>query len=83
MILIKIVSAWSFKLCPTAILFDFVFCCEVHNLNPRIDESNLENIYTRNKIRLELIPYMKDNFNTNLIESIHLFLNSDLASDSI
>src|SRR5699024_6346005 len=28
--------------------------CEVHNLNPRIDESNLENIYTRNKIRLEL-----------------------------
>ena len=29
--------------------------CEVHNLNPRIDESNLENIYTRNKIRLEFI----------------------------
>ena len=44
--------------------------CKVHNLNPRIDESNLENIYTRNKIRLELIPYMKDNFNSNLIESI-------------
>ena len=43
--------------------------CKVHNLNPRIDESNLENIYTRNKIRLELIPYMTDNFNTNLIES--------------
>ena len=38
--------------------------CKVHNLNPRIDESNLENIYTRNKIRLELIPYMTDNFNS-------------------
>lgn len=50
--------------------------CKVHNLNPRIDESNLENIYTRNKIRLELIPYMTDNFNTNLIESIVRMSNS-------
>ena len=55
--------------------------CEVHNLNPRIDESNLENIYTRNKIRLELIPYMKDNFNTNLIESI-VRMSNNLRSDS-
>ena len=55
--------------------------CEVHNLNPRIDESNLQNIYTRNKIRLELIPYMMDNFNTNLIESIVRMSNS-LRSDS-
>ena len=55
--------------------------CKVDNLNPRIDESNLENIYTRNKIRLELIPYMTDNFNTNLIESIVRMSNS-LRSDS-
>lgn len=55
--------------------------CEVHNLNPRIDESNLENIYTRNKIRLELIPYMKDNFNTNLIESI-VRMSNNLRADS-
>src|SRR5699024_152347 len=55
--------------------------CEVHNLNPRIDESNLENIYTRNKIRLELIPYMMDNFNTNLIESI-VRMSHNLRSDS-
>ena len=55
--------------------------CKVHNLNPRIDESNLENIYTRNKIRLELIPYMTDNFNTNLIESIVRMSNS-LRGDS-
>ena len=38
-------------------------------------------IYTRNKIRLELIPYMTDNFNTNLIESIVRMSNS-LRSDS-
>lgn len=55
--------------------------CEVHNLNPRIDESNLQNIYTRNKIRLELIPYMMDNFNTNLIESI-VRMSNNLRSDS-
>lgn len=55
--------------------------CEIHNLNPRIDESNLENIYTRNKIRLELIPYMKDNFNTNLIESI-VRMSNNLRTDS-
>ena len=55
--------------------------CELHNLNPRIDESNLENIYTRNKIRLELIPYMKDNFNPNLIESI-VRMSNNLRSDS-
>lgn len=44
--------------------------CDEHELNPRIDSTNLENIYTRNKIRLELIPYMQDNFNNNVVESI-------------
>lgn len=44
--------------------------CEEYKLNPRIDATNLENIYTRNKIRLDLIPYMKNNFNSNVIESI-------------
>ncbi|MGL5695045.1 MAG: tRNA lysidine(34) synthetase TilS [Peptostreptococcaceae bacterium] len=55
--------------------------CEEHNLNPRIDQTNLENIYTRNKIRLELLPYMKDNFNSNIIESIVRMGNS-LRSDN-
>lgn len=44
--------------------------CEQYSLNPRIDATNLESIYTRNKIRLELIPYMKDNFNSNVTEAI-------------
>ena len=55
--------------------------CKQNNLNPRIDKTNLESIYTRNKIRLELIPYMKDNFNSNIIESISRMGNS-LRSDN-
>ena len=55
--------------------------CEEHKLTPRIDATNLETIYTRNKIRLELIPYMKENFNSNVTESIVRMSNS-LKSDN-
>ncbi|HEY9062176.1 MAG TPA: tRNA lysidine(34) synthetase TilS [Pseudobacteroides sp.] len=44
--------------------------CTLNKLNPRIDSSNLESIYTRNKIRLELIPYINKSFNTDIEESI-------------
>lgn len=44
--------------------------CEEQNLNPRIDESNLENEYTRNKIRNICIPYIKKEFNPNIINTI-------------
>ncbi|MCT4508979.1 MAG: tRNA lysidine(34) synthetase TilS [Tepidibacter sp.] len=49
--------------------------CEQNNLAPRIDQTNLEEIYTRNKIRLKLIPYMVENFNPNLKESISRMTN--------
>ncbi len=45
--------------------------CRTHDLNPRIDLTNLEPIYTRNKIRLELLPYIRDNFNTNILAAIN------------
>ncbi|MBR5229931.1 MAG: tRNA lysidine(34) synthetase TilS [Firmicutes bacterium] len=45
--------------------------CEIRNLNPRIDHTNNEAIYTRNKIRLELIPYMAENFNSNIVETVN------------
>ncbi len=45
--------------------------CEENNLEPRIDTTNMENIYTRNKIRNLLIPYIKKEFNPNIIESIN------------
>ncbi len=45
--------------------------CKEKTLNPRIDKTNFENKYTRNKIRNLLIPYIKENFNPNIIETIN------------
>lgn len=44
--------------------------CEDEKLNPRYDETNNENIYTRNKVRNILIPLIKEEFNPNIIETI-------------
>ncbi len=45
--------------------------CESENLNPCHDETNDETLYTRNKIRLELIPYIEKNINSNIINNIN------------
>ena len=45
--------------------------CKQNNLNPRIDKTNFENDYTRNKIRNMLIPYIQENFNPNIVEGIN------------
>ena len=42
--------------------------CEENKLNPRIDKTNFENEYTRNKIRNIVIPYIKQEFNPNIIQ---------------
>ena len=47
--------------------------CEQHRLNPRIDKTNFENDYTRNKIRNIVIPYIKKEFNPNIIETMDRF----------
>ena len=39
-------------------------------MQPRIDKTNFENEYTRNKIRNIVIPYIKKEFNPNIIETI-------------
>ena len=44
--------------------------CNEKGLNPKYDKTNQENIYTRNKIRNMLIPYIQENFNPNIIETI-------------
>ncbi len=44
--------------------------CEIHKLSPRIDKTNLESIYKRNKIRLELIPYLEENYNPNIKDNL-------------
>lgn len=44
--------------------------CDRNDLNPRTDLTNLEPIYTRNKIRLKLIPLIKDNFNESIVTAL-------------
>lgn len=44
--------------------------CEKNNLKPRIDLTNFENNYTRNKIRNIVIPYVKKEFNQNIVETL-------------
>jgi len=45
--------------------------CKENGLDPRIDLTNLEPIYTRNKIRLELLPYLSENYNGNIVAALN------------
>lgn len=49
--------------------------CTEKNLRPRIDKTNFENGYTRNKVRNLLIPYIQKEFNPNLIKTIDRLSN--------
>lgn len=59
--------------------FEIEDYCEKEKLNPRIDKTNFENTYTRNKIRNILIPYIKKEFNPNIIETLNRL--SSLVTD--
>ncbi len=58
--------------------FEIERYCEENQLNPRMDETNFENIYHRNKIRNVVIPYIQKEFNPNIIQTIERL--SDLIS---
>ena len=45
--------------------------CEQKKLNPRIDKTNFINDCTRNKIRNIVLPYIKKEFNPNIVETIN------------
>ncbi|MGE5328443.1 MAG: tRNA lysidine(34) synthetase TilS [Deltaproteobacteria bacterium] len=45
--------------------------CKEKGLKPRTDETNVDPAFTRNRIRNGLIPYIKENFNPNIINSIN------------
>ncbi len=47
--------------------------CNEMNLSPKTDQSNNENIYTRNKIRNLLIPYIEKNFNPGIVHSLNRY----------
>ena len=44
--------------------------CAKNNIDARIDKTNFENVYTRNKIRNIVIPFIKEEFNPNIIQTI-------------
>lgn len=44
---------------------------EKQGLNPRIDKTNFEKIYNRNKIRLDILPYIKENFNADIVQTLN------------
>ena len=44
---------------------------EKRSLEACLDKSNLEKEYNRNKVRLDLIPYISQNFNSDLIKSVN------------
>lgn len=56
--------------------------CEEKQLEPRIDKTNFENIYHRNKIRNIVIPYIQKEFNPNIIQTIDRLSNIVTEEDS-
>lgn len=59
--------------CPRNLIEEY---CLKNNLKFRNDSTNFQDIYTRNKIRLNLIPEIEKNFNPNLIETISNTINA-------
>lgn len=45
------------------------YCADSH-LSPRVDASNLTSVYTRNRVRHELIPLLERRYNPRVVESI-------------
>lgn len=56
--------------------------CSDKSLFPKFDETNLDNSYTRNKVRNLLIPYIKNEFNTNFIDGINRLAELATQEDS-
>ena len=44
---------------------------EKEGLNPRIDKTNFEKVYNRNKIRLDILPYIKKHFNADIVQTLN------------
>ncbi|MDD3223314.1 MAG: tRNA lysidine(34) synthetase TilS [Clostridium sp.] len=55
--------------------------CRENKLNPKIDKTNFEYIYGRNKVRLDIIPYIKKNFNSDIIAALNR-LSDTLSVDN-
>ncbi len=55
--------------------------CKENHIEPRIDKTNFENVYTRNKIRNIVIPYIEQEFNPNIIQAMDRLSNLIIEQD--
>jgi tRNA(Ile)-lysidine synthase len=55
------------------------YYCKYHSIEYKEDQTNQMPIYTRNKIRLECLPYIKEHINPNIIDT--LFRHSELYAE--
>lgn len=55
--------------------------CKASGLSPRIDSSNLKSDFTRNRVRLDLLPYIDKRFGTDVVESLYR-LSTHAAEDN-
>lgn len=60
---------------------DIIKYCEENELEPRIDHTNKEAFYTRNKIRLNLLPQIEREFNSNIKETL-IRMGKSASADS-
>lgn len=63
-------SGWLIRPLAETYKREIISYCERNNLNYCLDPSNKKPVYLRNKIRLELLPYLKENFNPQMVESL-------------
>jgi len=71
---IKLQNSYSFLKIIRPLLFvtkeDILLYCKEKGIKFVIDSSNLDKKYMRNKIRLELIPFLKKNYNPKICKKI-------------
>lgn len=44
---------------------------KINSIKSCLDKTNLEREYSRNKVRLDVIPYIKENFNEDIIDALN------------
>ena len=57
--------------------------CAGHGLEPRWDSTNADTYYTRNKLRLEVMPLLEKEFNPNLKETLTRLAASAREDDAL
>ncbi|MBR6025583.1 MAG: tRNA lysidine(34) synthetase TilS [Firmicutes bacterium] len=65
--------------CPRSDIEEY---CKANNLRPKTDSTNLVAEYTRNKIRLRLIPQLEEEYNPNLKDGLVRLAESAREDDS-